>query len=56
MGKMMTFGNGRTFQLVDSVLVEMRTASQAARELSKAFEGFIVDPSTYLKGRMANGG
>jgi hypothetical protein len=55
MGKIMTFGNGRTFQLVDSVLVEMRTASQAARELSKTFERFIVDPSTYLNGRTANG-
>jgi hypothetical protein len=47
LGKVMTFSNGRSFQLTDSVLLTKRPrAIQAA--LAELLEGLVVDPQTYL--------
>jgi hypothetical protein len=47
MGKVMTFNNGRTFQLVDSVLLKLPPV-KAAKLISDALSPFIVDPESYL--------
>jgi hypothetical protein len=61
MGKMMTFNNGRTFQLLDSVLLKLPPV-RAAKVLSDVLSPFIVDPESYLpkyadgvEGRAAKG-
>jgi len=54
-GKLMTLHNGRVFQLVDSVVFNGRSGRTVLKELSKALDRFIVDPSTYLAGMAENG-
>jgi hypothetical protein len=61
MGKVMTFNNGRTFQLVDSVVLKLSPV-KAAKALSELLSPFVVDPESYLskyaegvEGRAANG-
>lgn len=53
-GKLMTFGNGRSFQLVDSVLCKGKPQATGAA-LSKLLQPFIVDPSTYLPADLIHG-
>lgn len=43
-GKIMTFGNARTFQVVDAVLITGKTRKEIASALSAMLAGSIVEP------------
>jgi len=47
-GKVMTFSNGRSIQLIDSVLVKKLPPMKASALLSQALSPFIVDPKSYM--------
>lgn len=53
LGKVMTFSNGRSFQLVDTVLLTKRPRAIAAA-LSSLLQGLVVEPKTYLSGNGAD--
>jgi hypothetical protein len=47
LGKVMTFSNGRTFQLFDTVMLTKRPrAVQAA--IAELLAGLVIEPHTYL--------
>jgi hypothetical protein len=47
LGKVMTFSNGRSFQLLDTVMLKQRPrAIQAA--IAQLLAGLVVEPKTYL--------
>jgi hypothetical protein len=49
-GKLVTFGNARSFHILDSVLLEGISRVQIGRELAKLFEPYIVEGSEASNG------
>lgn len=48
LGKVMTFSNGRSFQLIDTVLLT-RQPREIMVALTKLIDGLVVDPKSFLK-------
>ncbi len=54
LGKVMTFSNGRSFQLLDTVLLTKRPRA-IAKAIAELLDGLVVEPETYLRNTGQNG-